>query len=236
MSNSDRFINKYSELEKMAFQKFPKEVKAEYGAVAQLERMKIFDSIKKELRYIRELRNFFQHNPKIDSLYPVEATDSLVELLDDIIFKVQNPPKAYDKCIKFDKICYATKDELIYEYMVKMKENVYTHIPILDNKIVVGVFSENTLLGALTEEEIIYDKNVTKFSDKLIFKHCQLDNHVSEIFKFVSKNSYLEDVKELFRNSYEDNKRLSLIFITEHGKPDEKIMGIITPWDVLSNN
>lgn len=236
MSNSDRFINKYNELEKIAYQKFPDDIKTDHGAVAQLEKMRIFYNIKDDLKYIRELRNFFQHNIKIDSLYPVEATDSLIELVERIILKVQNPPKVLDKCIRFEKICYATKDDLIYEYMLKMKKNVYTHIPILENKIVVGVFSENTLLGALTEEEIIYDKNETKFCDPLIFKHCTLENHVSEIFKFVSKDTYLEEVKEMFKRSFIDNKRLSLIFITEHGIETEKIIGIITPWDILGNN
>ena len=117
--------------------------------------------------------------------------------------------------------------------MLKMKENVYTHIPVLDNKVVIGVFSEKFFLGALTEVEIIYDKFTTRFNDEFIFKHCLIDNHVTEVFEFVSKNTYLEDVKEMFKKSFSQHKRLSLIFITEHGRKDEKLLGIITPWDVL---
>lgn len=233
MNNSEQFIEKYKELENIAVSKYGNVIDNKHGAVAQLEEMPLFYSIKSELKYIRELRNFFQHNKKIADDYPVQATDNLLLLIDSIIDKVKNPEMVYNKSIKFSNICYAGKDDLIYDYMLKMKENVYTHIPILDNKVVIGVFSENSLLGALTEEEIIYDKFTTRFNDELIFKHCLIDNHVTEVFEFVSKNTYLEDVKEMFKKSFSQHKRLSLIFITEHGRKDEKLLGIITPWDVL---
>lgn len=233
MNNSEKFLEKYKELEKIAYSKFSHEIAQEHGAVAQLEKMNIFSSIKDDLEYIRKLRIFFQHNLKIDNKFPVEVTDELIELLDSIILKVKNPPKVIDKCIRYNKIFFATKNELIFSYMLKMKENMYTYVPILEDKKVIGVFSENTLLGALTEDEIIYEKNKTRFSDNLIFKYCSLDNNISERFEFVSKYVYLEDIKELFKKSYNSNKRLSLIFITANGKREEKILGLITPWDVL---
>ena len=117
--------------------------------------------------------------------------------------------------------------------MVKMKENTYTHIPILENGIVKGVFSENTLFGVLLESELIYDINTTDFSEPLIKKYCNLTNHVSETFEFISKDIYLEDVKEIFLKSFQKKQRLAMLFITQHGKPNEKLLGIITPWDVL---
>jgi len=31
------------------------------------------------------------------------------------------------------------------------------------------------------------------------------------------------------------NQRVSVIFITEQGRQDQKLLGVLTPWDVLGN-
>ena len=36
----------------------------------------------------------------------------------------------------------------------------------------------------------------------------------------------------MFEEELRDNKRLSVIFITEAGKTTEKILGMITAWDI----
>ena len=36
----------------------------------------------------------------------------------------------------------------------------------------------------------------------------------------------------MFQNGLKDNKRISVIFITQNGKKDEKPLGLITAWDL----
>lgn len=192
-----------------------------------------FRGLKDELEYIREIRNFLQHRPELNGEYPIEPNPQILPRIDKLIDNIQNPPKVYDKCVDISSVCYASYDDKIYPFMVKMKENTYTHIPILDNGVVKGVFSENTLLGALIEDELVYVKDSTTFSNPLIKKYCELNNHVSEIYRFIKKDTYLEDAKELFVNSFQKQQRLSMLFITQNGKPEEKLLGIVTPWDVL---
>lgn len=96
-----------------------------------------------------------------------------------------------------------------------------------------GVFSENTLFGALIEDELVYEKERTKFENPLIKRYCLLDNHVSEVFEFIPRSMLLEDAKQLFTNAFNKNQRLAMLFITEHGKQTEKLLGIITPWDII---
>ena len=232
MSNADEFIDKYKILENLIRKKFNIDSYND-SAIAKIEVLPQFRSIKEELQYARSIRNLLSHNSKINGNYPIEPNIELVKNLDRLIAYIDKPPKAYDKCIKITNVFHASWDDKIYPIMQEMKKNSYTHVPILNNGVVEGVFSENTLFGALIEEELIYDKISTTFSNDLIKKHTLINNHVSETFVFVKKDLLLEDAKDLFNKSFGRNERLSVLFITENGKETEKLLGILTPWDIL---
>lgn len=232
MTNAEIFINEFKNLENLLRVKFCIDDYSK-SALKEIELLPQFRHLKEELKYIREIRNILQHKPQINGEYPIQPNKEIINSIKEIIEFINNPPKAYDKSIKINSICYASLEEKIYPYMQKMKENIYTHIPILQDGIVVGVFSENTLFGALLEDELVYEKEKTSFSDSLIRKYCSLDNHVTEQFCFIKKDMYLEDVKELFLKSFEQKHRLCMLFITQNGKRNEKLLGILTPWDVL---
>ena len=37
---------------------------------------------------------------------------------------------------------------------------------------------------------------------------------------------------ERFKESLKDQERLGMLFVTAHGKPNERLLGIITAWDL----
>jgi predicted transcriptional regulator len=234
--NSQKFLNLYLKLENLGKEKYQLKAKESKSIIAQMQDMQIFRQRADKLKYIRELRNFFIHEEKPFGYYPIEPVDKLIEFIEEVIAYVENPPRAFDKCIKMESICSAKKQDLVYPLMLEMKKKVYTHIPIIEDKIVTGVFSENTLFGILLEEEMIFDINNVTFEDPIIFKHCQINNHVSEVFRFIKRDTYIEEVYDVFNDSFTKTERLSMLFITEHGKANEKLLGILTPWDVLGQN
>lgn len=231
MRTVQEFLDRFNKLEKIGKDKYNLTEKDKI--VSSMMNYLQYRLIKNDLKYINELRNLMVHNGKIKIDYPIEPTDEFLDFVDNIINFVENPAKATDKFIPLSNIYYANKDDLIYDYMIKMKENTFTHIPILEEGRVIGVFSENTLFWALIKDEIVYEKDKTKFCDPLIFKYCELNNHPSEMFVFINRNAFLADVIDLFKDTFNNNKRLSMVFITEHGKKNEKIIGLLTPWDVL---
>lgn len=235
MTNAEIFIEKFKELENLLRNKFGIQDYSR-SVLKEIENKPQFRHLKDDLNYIREIRNILQHKPSINGEFPIQPNSEINNNMQRIIDYINNPPKAYNYCIKIDNVCYADKDDIIFPYMQAMKENVYTHIPILDSGVVKGVFSENTLFGALIEDELVYEKDKTTFSSPLIKKYSELNNHASESFEFIRKDLYLEDVKVIFRKNFIANKRLAMVFITQNGRPEEKLLGIITPWDILIND
>ena len=58
-------------------------------------------------------------------------------------------------------------------------------------------------------------------------------NHQSESFGFIGLNSLKDEALKRFGKVYENDKRLAALYVTEHGKPSEAVLGVVTPWDIL---
>lgn len=226
------FLNKYRELEANIASEY--DLKNTDSAIGFIIRRPEFRAIKTELDYCREVRNLLSHLPKVNSQYAVEPSDEMIVLLEQTIERVKNPKRAKHICIPKSKVSFRTMDDKVLPAMIEMKEKVFTHIPILENDHVVGVFSENTLLSYLIDEEIVgIDANVI-FSD--LEKYLPPEKHQSESFRFVSQNTLVSDIEELFTDALKKSDRIGLVFVTNSGKNTEKLMGIISAWDVAGMN
>lgn len=156
--------------------------------------------------------------------------------LEKIINDIKNPPMIYDSpiCIKRKDMCCKTINDSIYETIKIMSKKRYTHIPILENEKIIGVFSENTLLDVVKcDTGIVLDEN-TKFTS--IEQFLKMEKHSMEEFIFVSRRKNIYDIEEMFKDYFSKNKRIGCIYVTENGKDTENILGMLTAWDVLGNS
>jgi len=64
--------------------------------------------------------------------------------------------------------------------------------------------------------------------------YISLSKHVSEYYEFVEKGLPSEKVADLFDQYYKKGKKLVMVFVTEHGKENESLLGLITPYDVVN--
>ena len=184
-----------------------------------------------ELYLCADIRNHFAHNPPNEK-YRIEIPDACFDLLKDTIEKVDRILGVMDIAIKRRNISYCTLEDSVRKAMVNMEEKHYTHIPILKNDVVFGVFSENTLLSYLIDDEVIGIDSETKFSDPLLMRYLPIEKHRSEKFDFISKDAYLPEINKKFEQAFSVNDRLGLLFVTENGLKTEKMLGIITAWDI----
>lgn len=230
LRRADEFLNQYRELEALISLKY--NLSNSESAIGFLLRRPEHQSVKAELDYCREVRNLLTHNPKVDQQYPVEPSEEMIALLNRTIERIKNPKRAKHILIPRGSVSCRTMNDRVYPAMVEMRDRFFTHIPILRNNVVVGVFSENVLLNYLIDQKTIQMDNRMRFSD--IADYLPIDKHKAEEFRFISQNTLLTDIEDIFSESQKNAQRIGLLFVTNSGKPTERLLGIISAWDVAA--
>lgn len=232
--NSEKFINIYNELDNyMRKQLNSDEWTTHTDLIKKItEKNKIFKRYKHELKSFANLRNAIIHNPDTLSAKTIaEPHDNIVKKYREIKNYVMNPPNALDTiAINTNNIYTTQMDAMALNVMREMNKNTYTHVPVVENGHLVGVFSENTIFSYIVKnEDVIIESEmlIKEFADFI-----PLNNHESEYFVFVPKNTLVTEIEEMFQNGLKDKKRISVIFITQNGKENEKLLGLITAWDL----
>lgn len=186
-----------------------------------------------ELKACARLRNVLTHSPFMRLVHPMAMpTVKLVERYQEILNSLLHPPTALSIAVPASQIYTTTMGSNALEVMQAMNKNVYTHVPVLMGKKMVGVFSENTILSYLVHQKdsiVTSDLSVAEFSDFI-----SLDSHPGEVFEFTHRGAQLSEVYMIFNKAIKVRRRVGVLFITEHGKPDEKLLGMLTAWDLAA--
>ena len=230
-SATQEYLDLYNKLESAIRDAY--DVPAEVGPVAWLAREgRGFRGIRKELDYCREVRNLLQHRERANGDYAVVPSEGMTRLLRETLAKVANIPRAMDLCVRAESVCSAGIEDPIRPAMREMASKGFTHVPILEDGRVVGAFSENTLLTYVNTDELVEiaeDDTFSKIGDLL-----PLDNHESEVFGFVGRNEVATSIAELFQNALRRQERLGMLFVTANGKQSERMLGVLTSWDMAA--
>lgn len=226
MSVIDDFLNKYTEIETFIRNKNK-----------NTDKFDILDDevIKKRLdiwKFYKSLRNLLTHQNNARNGKFIHLTDELYNTFASEVNKVMYPLKAIDIAISSDKIYKVNKDEKINTVIQTMLDNNYTCTPIInENGRIEGVFSSHSLMLYFNrhKEEIVEEtKNIT-IGD--LGEFCNLYNDPDIEYRFVSRNITVNEVSEMFKNNFNKNKRLEVVFITDKGKSTEKVLALLTHWD-----
>ena len=54
------------------------------------------------------------------------------------------------------------------------------------------------------------------------------------LYGLISDENIATEVVKLFQDSLARRERVGMVFVTEHGEPDEELLGIITAWDMAA--
>ena len=218
--------NKFEDLVRIKYK-----VKDEEGAFYILSNQKEYKKFEKDINLIRKIRNLLSHGEcKVEGKVAIEINENIIEKLKEIISLLENPPLVASRYIT--EMFVVDLEEKLENLIKTMNEKKISHVPVLDkDKKLVGVFSENTIFSKLSEDEIIEIGKEYKVKD--YEKYIKLENHSSEYFDFIKRNEELASAQNLFNKSIKKDKKLVMLFVTENGKKTEKILGIITPWDLL---
>ncbi|MBQ6487034.1 CBS domain-containing protein [Candidatus Saccharibacteria bacterium] len=229
--NGDDFLVNYRYLETSIKERYNNGSQVKDNPIVFLGNQKEYRMHKKRLDMCKEIRNLLSH----DSLcggYPIIPKRELINFLNTIRESVAKPITARSLMVNAQNVCSAAITDTVRPIIRKMIENTYTHIPILDDGRVIGVFSENTLLSLFSNDDIVVIEETTTFNDKNIKGLLPLKNHSTECFRFASPDATIIEIREIFSEALSANQRVGLIFITQNGLPNNRILGIISPWDM----
>ena len=230
MGNSEIYLDKYKHLEE---------------AVRTVYRIKESDSISyflsvqpkykhlaDKIRYCQKVRNLLVHEVKIEDEFTVTPSDAMIRFIDRLIARIINLPRCYDIQVKIGDVYWRGLSDSVKEAVLVMKNRMFTHIPILDDRgVVIGVFDENSVFSYIADQEIVSIDEELRFSD--IEKYISLDGRETETFVFVRGDSYVDDLEDTVEEAYSKGERVGIAFVTPNGRRDERIQGIITPFDII---
>ncbi len=230
MNNADEYIQKFKELESIVKETFGLN---DWDSVTNfLSKRDEYRPFREEIKYCQEVRNLLQHKQKIGGEYPVEPTREMINFLERTIDSLKNRKKCSQIMVPINRLFYKKCSESVKGTLLKMKEIPTGHVPVLDeNEKVCGVFTAVSFL------HIIADKKGEPIGPEYSFddakEYVSLKHHESEVYRFVKGSLYVDELKDIFEQTYSGGKRLSMVFVTSNGKEDGRLLGTISPWDVL---
>lgn len=179
-----------------------------------------------QLRNFGELRNFITHGIKSNGETYAVPTSSAIEKIKTYAQKITEPAKVLEFFQK--PVFTAKKSDLLSEIIPLMKGKNYTNIPIYDDQ---GNFA-----GILSESRLLYRIADLLMSDDYLnlklmkIDHIQL-NRGRKDYLFISSNTTIFEVNDLFTQSKRNGEKLGVLFITENGDPNEELLGMISAGD-----
>ena len=181
-----------------------------------------------ELDLCRQIRNLLSHFPAQEGRSPIVPDESLVQVMEETIDHLEHPVRARDAAVARDKVYTVNRQSPLKQTMMKMRERGFSHVPVMDGRQVIAVFSIGTVFtavcrGQVSDAQIIGD----------LLADIGLDDHENEQYAFVAADEPLTHVKALFQRRDSRRRKVALAFVTENGDRDEALLGILTPWDVL---
>lgn len=231
MSRADDFLEKYKTLEEQLSEKFNYDEKSG-SPVMRFITDKEGKPFREKLNMCREVRNFLSHHAEIDGEPLVEPSEGMIRFLDEVNDYVCRPPLAISYSTLFADILKAGSRNKAITLMKKMQKQGFSHVPVIDNGVLTGVFS----IGTFFSYALRHGMEALK-DDMLIEDFMELlppDKHESERFVFLPRTATLFEAKNEFENRAGRSKRLAVIFITDNGSISGRILGMLTPWDVVN--
>ena len=224
-NKANQFLERYREIEEWVLNNL------NISEMKDLEQMPQYKSIRSNLAFCRMLRNLLSHYDwSKGGNDTVIVTNQAVRQVNNLYYSL-NPVTLMRVAIRVGQIFAPSPSDSVLAAVKVMQRNDYSYIPIVENHRIVGVFSTKTIMHLVAESNTIHFSETLKFSE--IADIIRLKEESEAHYGFIHSNMNLEDVNGKFQRSKTRRKRLDVLFITDNGKYNGTLQGMITPVDLL---
>lgn len=220
-----QFLERYREIEEWALNNL------NVTEMKELEQMPQYKSLRSNMAFCRVLRNLLSHydwSKAGNDL--VIVTDQAIRQVNNLYYSL-NPVTLMRVAIRAGQIFAPAPSDSVLAAVKVMQRNDYSYIPIVENHRIVGVFSTKTIMQLVAENATL------AFSESLTFKdikdYIRLLDESNAHYGFITPNVTVEDVSLKFQRSKARRVRLDMLFITDNGRSDGQLQGMVTPVEII---
>jgi predicted transcriptional regulator len=231
ITNYEKFLRAFNTLHETLGKKL-NQPNLQFGAllkVAEKNRDKVVLNYLSELDFYREFRNFLVHQATIDKPPVAEPNDFIIDEINDIIHRIENPKKVYE--LFLNEVIHFNMDDSLSKVLSVVNEKEYSQFPVFNQNELVGLISENGItrfLAKSVEDDII---SIVETKIKDVINQDEAKNSIS----VVNSNTLIHDVEGIFNKKLHEGNSIFAILVSNRGhkiENPEDIVGIITPWDL----
>ncbi|MDD3647163.1 MAG: CBS domain-containing protein [Candidatus Dojkabacteria bacterium] len=234
--NIKKFRVLYNQLDELLSQRIqePKRLSFVQKVTKFVSKFPEYQKIKNDLRLVHDFRNVIVHQETFAGEIAV-PTDEYLERVVALATLIKEPQTALD--IASTRIFACSPSDKVIDVVKTMSENIYTFVPVFKDKAnlqeFVGVFSESVLLTLIASTEKLSIDDSATIEDILEF----VKKPITESWAFVPLHEASYNVRNMFQTkTFSDaaleNSRLGVVFVTKTGRREEKMLGLITAWDL----
>ena len=224
-NKAQQFLERYREIEEWALNNL------NVAEMKDLEQMPQYKSLRSNLSFCRILRNLLSHYDWSKAGNDmVIVTDQALRQVNNLYYSL-NPVTLMRIAIRAGQIFAPASSDSVLNAIKVMHRNDYSYIPIVDNHRIVGVFSIKTLLQIAAEDKIQDITENLTFQD--ILDYIRISENPENQYGFIDTNTSVEDAAEMFQRSKRRKKKLDVLFITDNGRADGVLQGMLTPTDLI---
>jgi CBS domain-containing protein len=229
---ADEFLNLYKRLEELLTARYASRKKRYSSPIVEFASDVDGKRWREELNLCRDIRNLLSHHSELDGGAVIEPSEAVIKTLKTIVNYVEHPVVAADIYIPLSQLFVTRPDASVRDVIVTMDEKGYSHVPIVEGRCLIGVFSASTVFSYIRGDNgNVRRPDVMRISD--FAAYTPPDKHSTECFRFMRPSENCRTISEAFSIRPPKSKRLAAIFITDNGRSDGSLMGMITPWDAL---
>lgn len=222
MNNNEKFLQLYREFESWARDHFEGMGDRDMW---YLENNYSLQPYANQLEFYRQVRNLLTHHGEVGNSKVYGMLHITAQMLNKFLkLKEEITRPIIDVAIK-DVISRGLDDNVMDAVMDMNKRN-YTHLPVLKDGKMIGLFSENTIFRIVSKGGYIDDK--TSFRDIMEF----IDIRKTKLVQYLKPDSNMPECRNKFSYAIDNKHRLDIVFITEDGTADSELLGLITIWDL----
>lgn len=229
MKNSDRFLTAFNRIER-SVRKIAgvKEHRAFYRVLDQAKKNSpLIRKYEEDLRAYADLRNAIVHNRTSTEFVIAEPHTNVVEKIEHID-QMLAKPKRVGQLFKKRVLTFQITDSL-YDALNVIRRQKFTQFPIYEGKEFKGLVTTVGIANwlAISMRGPHLPRRIPTLGD--ILHHEKNDTN----YKFISRLVTIYEAEEIFKQGVECGRRFEALLITTYGKPHQKLLGIVTPIDIM---